>query len=95
MPRSARSCFAALLLVLLLVPAAVQADDAPRATEPRQSSSPGRTAWAILARVWNFVTGSASKNGCAVEISGVCLAPEPTPTLDNGCEFDPSGRCYV
>lgn len=65
------------LLVLLLLPAALQA------SEPWQID--------VLASVWSFFI-SWSDNGCGADPDGRCLG-EQRATADNGCRADPNGRC--
>jgi len=85
MPRFSRS-FAVLLLVLLLLPVAVQA------AEPRSAHSASSTwmSWDVLARLWNLLTD----NGCRIEPDGLCQpSTSTTATTDNVCQVDPDGRC--
>jgi hypothetical protein len=85
MRRSSRLC-AVFLLVLLLLPAALQA------AEPLRGAPSALLSWDVLARVWSFLTGSQGDNGCEFDPDGRCRQ-HSTATSDNGCEFDPSGRC--
>jgi hypothetical protein len=72
-------------LVLLVLPAALQAAPLPNAS--------GRTTWDVLARVWSFLTAQ-SDNGCRIDPSGLCLPDQVAAvTADNGCRIDPDGRC--
>ena len=85
MPRFSRS-LAILLLILLVVPAVLQA-------APLPTSQPARTAWSVLAQVWSFLTAQ-SDNGCLIEPDGRCQAGQNAPaTADNGCRIDPNGLC--
>jgi hypothetical protein len=93
MSRSARSCFAVLLLAFLLLPAGLQAANASRNAEAHQGGFVDPTAWDILARVWNLLTGSVSDNGCGADPDDRCPIPETIPTLDTGCTIEPDGRC--
>jgi hypothetical protein len=93
MPRFSR-CRIVLLLVLLLLPAVVQAAEPRRAAEPLWSTPSGLIAWDVLARVWGFLTGAPSDNGCRLDPDGRCLQGQSAaPTADNGCGADPDGRC--
>jgi hypothetical protein len=93
MPRFSR-CFAVLLLVLLFLPAVLQAAEPRRDAEPLRSGSSARIAWAVLAQVWSFLTGAQSDNGCRLDPDGRCQAGQSAPvTTDNGCRLDPSGLC--
>jgi hypothetical protein len=84
MPRSAR-LFTVFLLVLLLLPAALQA------AEPLRGAPSPLLSWEVLARFWSVLTGSLADNGCEVDPDGRCrFSPA---VVDNGCEADPSGRC--
>ena len=86
-------CHVVLLLVLLLLPAALQAAEPLRAGEPLRSAS-AATAWDVLARVLSYLTGAQLDNGCWVDPSGRCLTgTSPTTAADNGCSVDPDGRC--
>jgi hypothetical protein len=80
--------FAVLLLVLLLLPAALQA------AETRQDAAPG-SVWGLLLQAWSFFTGAWSDNGCGLDPDGRCLAGQGTATADNGCGLDPNGRCLA
>ncbi|HEY2738056.1 MAG TPA: hypothetical protein VGK45_06590 [Thermoanaerobaculia bacterium] len=87
MPRFSR-CRIVLLLVLLLLPAALQA------AEPTRSVPAAVTAWGVLAQVWSYLTGAQSDNGCRIDPNGFCLTGQSaTATADNGCWVDPNGRC--
>ncbi len=87
-------CRIALLLVLLLLPAALQAAEPRHAVEPLRSASAAASTWDVLARVWSYLTGAQSDNGCRIEPDGRCLTGQSaTATVDNGCWIDPSGRC--
>lgn len=93
MPRSSRS-FAVLLLVLLLVPAALQAAEPQRNVEPLQNRSAALSAWDELARLWSVLTGSQTDNGCILDPSGGCLPRQgATSGFDNGCILEPDGGC--
>jgi hypothetical protein len=84
MPRFSR-CFAVLVLVLLVLPAALQAAPLPNAS--------AWAAWDVLAQVWSFLTAQ-SDNGCWIDPSGLCLPGQAAAvTTDNGCWIDPDGRC--
>jgi hypothetical protein len=80
--------FVVLLLVLLLLPSALQA------AEPLRSGPSALLSWDLLTRAWSFLTGSQADNGCEVDPDGRrCLAHQTSKaTVDNGCEFDPNGR---
>ena len=94
MPRFSR-CRIVLLLVFLLLPAALQAAEPRRAAEPLRSASAAVNAWDVLARVWSYLTGAQSDNGCRLEPDGFCLTDQSaTVTADNGCWLDPNGRCH-
>jgi hypothetical protein len=92
MPRLSRS-LTVLLLVLLLLPVALQAK--PRSdAEPRAIASSALSVGDVLARVWSFLTSVQSDNGCWIDPDGLCgLGPSAAPTADNGCWIDPNGRC--
>jgi len=93
MPRFSR-CHVVLLLILLLLPAALQAAEPLRAGEPLRSASAAATAWDVLARVLSYLTGAQLDNGCSVDPSGFCrIGQAQTATADNGCSVDPNGRC--
>jgi len=93
MPRFSR-CFAVLLLVLLFLPAVLQAAEPRRDAEPLRSGSSTHIAWDVLAQVWSFLTGAKSDNGCWIDPSGFCLPGQSAvATADNGCRIDPDGRC--
>jgi hypothetical protein len=84
MPRFSR-CFAVLVLILLVLPAVLQA-------APLSSGSATR-AWDVLARVWSFLTAQ-SDNGCRLDPNGRCRAGQSAPaTTDNGCRIEPNGLC--
>jgi len=94
MPRFSRT-LAILLLVLLLLPAALQAAETRRDAGPARSGPSALLAWDVLARVWSFLARAAADNGCEADPSGRCLPRQgTTATADNGCEVDPSGRCH-
>jgi hypothetical protein len=82
MPYRSKS-LAVFLLVLLLLPAVLQA------AEPRQVSASGSFAWELLVQTWSFLTAVWSENGCGIDPNGRCAAV----TVDNGCGADPNGRC--
>jgi hypothetical protein len=85
MSRFSRS-FAVLLLILLVLPVALQA-------APLQTSPPARTVWSVLAQVWSFLTAQ-SDNGCRLDPNGLCLPGQSAPAMtDNGCLIEPDGRC--
>ena len=93
MPRFS-ACRIILLLVLLLLPAALQAAEPRHAAEPLWSASAAANARAVLAQVWSYLTGAQSDNGCRLDPSGFCLTGQSaTATADNGCWLDPNGRC--
>jgi hypothetical protein len=93
MPRFSR-CFAALLLVLLFLPAVLQAAEPRRDAEPLRSGSSAHIDWDVLAQVWSFLTGAQSDNGCRLDPDGRCQAGQSAPaTTDNGCRADPNGLC--
>jgi len=49
--------------------------------------------WALAARVWAFLAGSAD-NGCSLDPSGGCAGKTPViDSVDEGCSVDPDGRC--
>ena len=86
MPRSAR-LFTVFLLVLLLLPAALQA------AEPLRGAPSPLLSWDVLARFWSVLTGSLADNGCELDPDGRCRHLSAAITVDNGCELDPNGRC--
>jgi hypothetical protein len=88
MSRLSRS-LAALLLVLLLAPAALPA------AELHAPVAPTLGTWEALASLWSFLTGSQSDNGCWLDPDGRhCLGSQgSTATADNGCWLDPNGHC--
>jgi hypothetical protein len=92
MPRLSRS-LTVLLLVLLLLPMALQAK--PRSdAEPRAIVSSALGVGDVLARVWAFLTSLQGDNGCRLEPSGLCgPGPSAPATVDNGCLIEPDGRC--
>jgi len=93
MTRSSR-CHIVLLLVLL--PAALQAAEPRRGAEPLRSASAAAPAWDVLARVWSYLTGAQFDNGCSVDPNGRCLTgTRPTTAADNGCQVDPNGLCRM
>jgi len=87
MHRSSRP-FVVLLLILLLLPSAVQA------AGPHRGGTSSLLSWDLLASVWSFLTASQADNGCEVDPTGRrCMAHQPsTAAADNGCELDPNGR---
>lgn len=92
MPRLSRS-LTVLLLILLLLPVALQAKPRSEA-EPRAIVSSALSVGDVLARVWSFLTSVQSDNGCRLEPDGLCgPGPSAAPTADNGCWIDPDGRC--
>jgi hypothetical protein len=87
MPRFSRS-LAVLLLVLLFLPAALQA------AEPRASVATNLAAWNVLAQVLSFLTGMQGDNGCWIDPNGRCKPGETAAiTTDNGCLIEPNGLC--
>ena len=86
MRRSSRQ-LAVFLLVLLLLPAALQA------AEPLRSGS-SVLSWGVLAQLWSALTGAQADNGCEADPDGR-LCHLAAATVDNGCEADPSGRCRL
>lgn len=87
-------CRVVLLLVLLLLPAVLQAAEPGRHAWPARSTVSTQAAWDVLAQVWSFLTGAQSDNGCEVDPSGRCrFGQGASATVDNGCEVDPDGRC--
>jgi hypothetical protein len=93
MPRFSR-CFAVLLLVLLFLPAVLQAAEPRRDAELLRSESSAHIDWDVLAQVWSFLTGAKSDNGCRLDPNGLCLpAQSAVATADNGCWIEPNGLC--
>ena len=87
MPRFSRS-LAVLLLVLLFLPAVLQA------AEPRASVASNLSARSVLTQVWRFLTGTQGGNGCWIDPNGLCKPGQSVAvTSDNGCRIDPSGLC--
>jgi len=87
-------CRIVFLLILLLLPAALQAAEPRRSAEPARSAPAAATAWGVLAQVWSYLTGVQSDNGCRIDPSGFCLPGQSaTATADNGCWLDPNGHC--
>jgi hypothetical protein len=86
MPHRSKT-LAVLFLVLLLLPAVLQA------AETRHDPASGR-AWDLLVQAWSLLTAVWSDNGCGLDPDGRCLPGQGTAaTADNGCGADPSGRC--
>lgn len=91
MPRFSRS-FVILLLVLLLLPVAVQAAE-PQSVHSAPSSW---MSWDVPARLWNLLTGAQTDNGCEVDPNGRCRPSASTMAITaNGCQVDPDGRCRL
>ena len=44
----------------------------------------------IFSRIWSFVRGVRSKEGCNIDPNGRCL---PAAQPKEGCHIDPLGRC--
>jgi len=92
MPRFSR-CLAFLLLVLFVLPAALQAAEPRRDAAPVRNSA-AQSSWVVLVQVWSFLTGVPLDNGCWIDPSGRCLAGQnAVATVDNGCRADPNGIC--
>jgi hypothetical protein len=86
MHRSSR-LFVVLLLVLLLLPSAVQA------AEPLHAKPSALLSWDLLAGVWSSLTSTWTDNGCEADPSGRCLPRQDVaPATNNGCSADPDGR---
>ena len=87
MPRFSRS-LAVLLVVLLFLPAALQA------AEPHASVSSILSVWSVFTQVWSFLTDTQGDNGCRIDPNGRCKPGETAAvTADNGCRLDPNGLC--
>lgn|GEM_PF-2065168 len=89
-------CRVALLLVLLLLPAVLQAAEPRSRAEPVRGGSSTLISWDVLAQVWSFLTGAQSDNGCEVDPNSRCRIGQGAAApakADNGCEVDPDGRC--
>ena len=91
MSRLPRLTLALLLAVTLLTTAAAPASPLPGAGS-RRTAAPASAPLDLLGRLWSFLTGFRTKNGCSVDPNGLC-ASTPTPTSENGCGLDPDGLC--
>ena len=46
----------------------------------------------LLDRLWSFLTGVWSAEGCQIDPNGRCVTTL-SPQTDTGCQIDPNGRC--
>ena len=93
MSRLPRLTLAILIAATLLTTAATSAEPLPGAG-PRQPAITASATLDLFGRLWSFLTGFWSKNGCSVDPSGLYTStPAPTPTSENGCSADPDGHC--
>lgn len=97
MPRPARMALALLLAAACATNAALAESLLPGA-ESRPSAIAASTPTNVLTRLWSFLAGLRSKNGCSLDPFGVCGAAQGTTSsapeeLENGCSPDPFGRC--
>ena len=92
MPRLSRPALAFLLTAILASTSALAAGPlsgpVPRVTEASAATH-------VVARLWSFLKGLWSKNGCQVDPQGLCLKDNgsASPTAKNGCHVDPNGQC--
>lgn len=83
----------ALLLASLLLTTAALASPLPGAG-PRRTAATASAPLDLFGRLWAFLAGFWSKNGCSADPSGLCTStPTSTPTSENGCSADPDGHC--
>jgi hypothetical protein len=81
----------AILLASILLSTAALARPLP-GPSPRRTVAAASAPLDLFGRLWSFLSGLWSKNGCSVDPNGLCT-PSPTPTSENGCGADPDGHC--
>ncbi|HVT61216.1 MAG TPA: hypothetical protein VHR45_22830 [Thermoanaerobaculia bacterium] len=96
MPSSPSRRTLTVLIVSLALTLPWCASAAPALREPGGAALVSMGSWDIPARLWGWLAGAWTKEGCTIDPSGLCIRgpvrPAPPAAHTNaGCVIDPSG----